>query len=57
MKVKIIASKPIDKGCSPIDHHIGKVFDTYIDKDGNLMAKYKYSDFILFEGEYEVIEE
>jgi hypothetical protein len=57
MKVKIIANKPIDNNCSSIEEYIGMEFGTYVDKDGDLMAKvHGASDFVLFDGEYEIIE-
>lgn len=57
MRVKIIASKPIDDGCSGIEEYIGQEFDTYYDEDENLIAiGTTHGDFILFDGEYEVIE-
>ena len=57
MRVKIIASKPIDNGCSGIKEYIGKEFEVY-EEDGMLMAKNSArNDFILFNGEYEVISE
>ena len=57
MRVKIIASKPIDNGCSGIKEHIGKEFEVY-EEDGLLMARnIDRHDFILFDGEYEVISE
>ncbi len=56
MRIKIIASKPIDDGCSGIEEYIGKEFDTYKDSDGNLTAQINgINDFILFDGEYEVL--
>lgn len=57
MRVRIIASKPIDKGCSGIENYIGQEFDTYREPDGTLMTINKpFYDFILFEGEYEIVE-
>ena len=57
MRVKIIASKPIDDGCSGIEEYIGQEFETYTEEDGSLVAAgITNEDFILFEGEYEVIE-
>lgn len=58
MLVKIIANKPMDNNCSSIEEYIGMEFATYVDKDGDLMAKVNgVDDFVLFDGEYEIIEE
>lgn len=62
MKVKIVASKPIDKGCLGIEEHIGKIFEVYKGEDGYLFVdfndkNYPINGFILFEEEYEIIED
>jgi len=57
MKVKIIANKPADNNCSSIEEYIGMEFATYVDKDGDLIAKVdQVIEFVLFDGEYEIIE-
>lgn len=55
MRVKIIANKPIDDGCVEIKEHIGKEFETYVDNGDIMVANDCGEDFIVFEGEYEII--
>lgn len=59
MIIKIIASKPVDVGCSEINkQYVGKQFNTYKDSAGNLTVKINgYNDFIIFDGEYEIVTE
>jgi len=64
MKVKIIASKP-PEGCSEIDpKYIGQIVTVEEDGDGflNVIEELPngipyFSGLILFEGEYEIVED
>lgn len=56
MRIKIIASLP--KGDDyGIDRHIGEVFKAYVHEGKVIAANPSGADFVLYDGEYEIVEE
>ena len=55
MRVRIIASKPIDKDCSDITQYIGQEFEAYYVTGEMYININDNTDLLVFEGEYEVV--
>lgn len=56
MKVKIIASKPIDDKTCGIEHYVGQVFDAYFINDNVVIRNPIGTNMVVFAGEYEIVE-
>jgi len=56
MRVKIIANKPIDDGCSDISIYIGQEFNAEKTKGGSVYVDFGSDNLEVYPGEYEVVE-
>lgn len=56
MKIKIIASNPIDDKTCGIEHHVGQVFDAYFINDNVVIRNPIGADMVVYAGEYEILE-
>jgi hypothetical protein len=56
MKIKIIASKPINRDVVGIENHIGEIFDAYEMGEYVVIRNHVGCDWVVYKGEYEVIE-
>lgn len=56
MKIKIIASRPIDDKTSGIEHYIGQVFNAYFINDNVVIRNPIGANMVVFAGEYEIID-